>query len=335
MIDAFVFLAPLFLLAVVFLLGLTGCLSKPTPQAPPPPSITPPLNPVWGYSAGGASVTIYGANFANGDTVTFGGVSANVSSLSDAVIVATTPAHSPGAVDVVVTNTGGESGTAPQAFTYGITEAGTALDSKPSTAQLKLNPVQGQLIVLVVVWAGPGTLSVNAPGAVFTLIKQADLGPNNPPNQPVHVAVYFANNVGSAIAITGTLTGGSGPQLSMVATAYNSVDPNLSLAGQFNSQQGAGTNIALPLSIPGLAPGDLIYAVVATLNAVGDLGGTMTPPMDSTVVTRTQSPIPSYLLVDDHVVLPQDTGGPYNIMVTGGGSAISWYAFGMRIKAGA
>ena len=334
MVDPFIFLAPLFLLAVVSLLGLTGCLSKPTPQGSPVPSITPPLNPVWGYSAGGASVTIYGAKFTDGDTVTFGGVAASVTSLSDSVMVVTTPPHSPGGVDVVVANTEGKNGTASQAFTYGITETGTALDSRASTSQLKLSPVQGQLVVVAVVWAGAGTLNVTAPGTTFTRLNQADIGPNNPPNQPVHIAVYFANNLSSAIAITGTLTGGGGPQLSMIATAYNSVDPGLSLAGQFNSQQGSGTNIALPLSIPGLTPGDLIYALAVTLDATGKLGDTVTPPADQTIVTRTQSPIPPYLLVNDHVVLPQDTAGSYNITATGSDSAGSWYAFGMRIKAG-
>ena len=333
MMDAFVFLTPFLLLVVVSLLGFAGCSFQHGVQATP--SITPPLKPEWGYSTGGTSVTINGSNFNKDDTVTFGGVaSSSVTSPGTSAIVATTPGHSPGVVDVVVTNTSGNGDTAQQAFTYGIPEIGTALNSKPATSQLKLDPIQGQLIVLCIVWGGAGTLTVTAtPTAAFTLVNQADLGPNNPPNQPVHVAVFFANNLTSAIVITATLTGGSASQLSMVATAYNFVDPSFSAAGQFNSAQGAGTNVALPLSIPGLTPGGLIYAVVTTLNANGILAGTITPPADPTVITRTQSPIPGYLLVDDHVVLPQDTTAAYNITATASDPAGSWYVFGMRIRA--
>jgi hypothetical protein len=333
MMDAFIFLAPVLLLAIVALVGLAGCSFHSSPDLNLP-SISPPLSPQSGSAAGGDSVTINGGNFVNNDTVTFGGVAATVTSLATGSIVVTTPAHSPGAVDVVVTNTVGNNATASQAFTYGMAESGTTLNSKPATSQLKLDPVQGQLVVLCVVWGGAGTLTVTAtPAAAFTLVNQADLGPNNPPNQPVHVAVFFANNLASAIAITATLTGGSASQLSLVATAYNFVDPSFSAAGQFNSAQGAGTNIALPLSIPGLTPGGLIYTVVATLNATGILAGTITPPADPTVITRTQSPIPGYLLVDDHVVLPQDTTAPYNITATASDPAGSWYVFGMRIRA--
>jgi len=51
--------------------------------------------------------------------VTFGGTAAtNVSVVSSTQITATTPAHAAGAVNVVVTNTGGPSGTLTNGFTY-------------------------------------------------------------------------------------------------------------------------------------------------------------------------------------------------------------------------
>ena len=78
--------------------------------------------PNTGSTAGGTSVTINGTNFFNPSTVTFGGVAAtNVIVVNSTTITATTPAHAPGPVDVVVTDgfpCTGISGTLPNGFTY-------------------------------------------------------------------------------------------------------------------------------------------------------------------------------------------------------------------------
>jgi hypothetical protein len=77
------------------------------------------VSPNTGTTAGGTSVTIAGANFAPGATVTFGGTAAlNVNVTSATSITATTPAHAGGAVSVVVTNPDGQSGALAGGFTY-------------------------------------------------------------------------------------------------------------------------------------------------------------------------------------------------------------------------
>jgi len=77
------------------------------------------VSPATGSTAGGAAVTVSGTGFTAGATVTFGGVSAtNISVNSGTSISARTPAHAAGAVDVVVTNTDGQSGTLSAGFTY-------------------------------------------------------------------------------------------------------------------------------------------------------------------------------------------------------------------------
>jgi phosphatidylserine/phosphatidylglycerophosphate/cardiolipin synthase-like enzyme len=83
-----------------------------------PPTVTSIL-PATGSSFGGTIVTITGTNFANGATVSFGGVPAtNVSVLSSTSISARAPAHAIGPVDVVVANTDGGRGALANAFTY-------------------------------------------------------------------------------------------------------------------------------------------------------------------------------------------------------------------------
>ncbi|WP_328391248.1 IPT/TIG domain-containing protein [Nocardia sp. NBC_00416] len=73
--------------------------------------------PASGPASGGTAVTIPGTDLTTTESVTFDGVLAPFSVLSDAALVAVTPPGTVGAVDIVVTTTGG-SATATGAFTY-------------------------------------------------------------------------------------------------------------------------------------------------------------------------------------------------------------------------
>jgi uncharacterized protein (TIGR03382 family) len=76
------------------------------------------LTPTSGTSAGGATVTLTGDHFATGAVVTFGGTAGTITSLSATSIVANTPAHAAGAVDVVVTNPDGQASTLTGGYTF-------------------------------------------------------------------------------------------------------------------------------------------------------------------------------------------------------------------------
>ena len=93
-----------------------------TTSGTPPPAPAPTVagvSPNSGTTGGGTSVTITGANFVAGATVTFGGAAAtNVNVANASSITATTPAHAAGAVNVVVTNTNGLSGALTGGYTY-------------------------------------------------------------------------------------------------------------------------------------------------------------------------------------------------------------------------
>lgn len=85
---------------------------------PAEPSISA-VAPNTGSTAGGTAVTISGANFASGATVSFGGATAtNVNVASSTTITASTPAHPSGVVSVTVTNPGGQAGTLANGFSY-------------------------------------------------------------------------------------------------------------------------------------------------------------------------------------------------------------------------
>ena len=76
------------------------------------------ISPRSGSTAGGTPVTLTGRNFVAGATVSFGGAAAVVTTVNATTIAAKTPAHKPGAVNVVVTNPDGQSGTFASGFIY-------------------------------------------------------------------------------------------------------------------------------------------------------------------------------------------------------------------------
>ena len=124
-----------------------------TPPPPSPPTITS-VSPTSGTTTGGTSVTISGANFAPGATVSFGGATApNVTVANASSITATTPAHAAGTVNVVVTNPDHQAATLTNGYTY------TAPPPAPAPTVNSVTPNSGP--------AGGGT-SVTISGSNFT-----------------------------------------------------------------------------------------------------------------------------------------------------------------------
>lgn len=77
------------------------------------------VSPISGPAAGGTTVTISGASFQSGVSVTFGGLAASSVTLSNSnSIVAVTPEHSSGPATVTVTNANGQSATLSSGFTF-------------------------------------------------------------------------------------------------------------------------------------------------------------------------------------------------------------------------
>jgi hypothetical protein len=76
------------------------------------------LSPNVGTTAGGTVVTINGASFVNGATVSFGGTSVGVTFNSSTQLIVTAPAHATGPVSVTVTNPDTGAGTKTNAFFY-------------------------------------------------------------------------------------------------------------------------------------------------------------------------------------------------------------------------
>jgi len=169
--------------------------SSPVPTA---------VSPTSGTTSGGTSVTIGGTNFVSGATVTFGGTAAtSVVVVSSSSITATTPAHAAGAVNVVVTNSNGQSGTLTNGYTY--TSNGSIMfvqiASGPPTIQASNTSVAviyqntqtaGNLNIVVVGW-GDTTSSISSVTDTKGNTYTRAVGPTT--NTGLQESIYYAKNI--------------------------------------------------------------------------------------------------------------------------------------------
>jgi hypothetical protein len=166
--------------------------------APTISNVTPNNGPL----AGGTAVTITGANFVSGATLSFGGTSAtNVVVVSSTQITATTPAHAAGAVNVVVTNSDTQNGTLTNGFTFTTTVAINFGQVAAATPQVPTQVVTvafpgaqtvGDLNIVVVGWNDTASIVqsvTDSAGNVYSLA----IGPTT--GTGLRQSIYYAANI--------------------------------------------------------------------------------------------------------------------------------------------
>jgi IPT/TIG domain len=164
------------------------------------PTITS-ISPNSGSTNGGTAVTITGTNFVSGATVTFGGTPAtNVTVVSSTSITATTPAHAAGAVNVVVSDSGG-SGTLTNGFTYianasiGFVQVASATPQSP-TATVKVTYPQtqtaGDLNLVAVGW---NDTSATVQSVTDSLGNSYALAAGPVKGTALTQSIYYAKNI--------------------------------------------------------------------------------------------------------------------------------------------
>jgi hypothetical protein len=229
------------------------------------------ISPTSGTTSGGTPVTISGTNFASGATVTFGATAAtNVVVVSSTTITATTPAHAAGAVNVVVTNSNGQSGTLTNGYTY--TSSGTITfvqaASGPSSIQATntsvvtayLHPqTAGNLNIVAVGWADTtSSISsvVDSKGNIYTRA----VGPTT--NTGVQQSIYYAKNIaGGANKVKVTFNQAAAyPDVRILE--YSGLDPTSPL-DVTAAAAGSGTN-ASSGSATTTSANELIFGAGAT-----------------------------------------------------------------------
>ena len=171
------------------------------------------ISPGSGSTNGATPVTISGTNFLAGATVQIGGVVAtNVQVTSGTTLTANTPAHSAGAVDIVVTNPDYQQGTLRSAYTYaqsqGISFVQENFTTKPKvvksvTSTYSLSQVAGDLNLVVVGW--------NDATATVTSVTDSSGNSYAPAGgvvtgKALRQVIYYAKNIVAAGAGANTVT---------------------------------------------------------------------------------------------------------------------------------
>ncbi len=213
----------------------------------PAPTVTA-ISPASGVANGGTAVTITGANFLAGATVSLGGAAAtNVTVASTTSITATTAAHSAGVVNVAVTNTDAQVGTLANGYTYngtnpaptvasitpnsGTTGGGTAVTITGSGflagATVSLGGAAATGVTVVNSTTITATTAAHAAGAVSVVVTNTDAQSGTLTN-----GFTYTTSTGGGGPIAFVQVNSAIPQTATAAVALSYVSPQT--AGNLN-----------------------------------------------------------------------------------------------------
>jgi hypothetical protein len=165
------------------------------------------VSPSSGDTAGGTVVTITGSNFASGATVSFGGSPASgVSFVSSTQLMATTPPHAAGSVNVAVTNPDGASAMLPGGFTFG-TSSLTISSVSPNSGG-----TAGGTVVTITGsnFASGATVSFGgSPASGVSFVNATQLKATTPAHAAGSVNVAVTNPDGASAMLPGGFTFGT------------------------------------------------------------------------------------------------------------------------------
>ena len=234
------------------------------------------ISPSSGPTSGGTTVTISGANFASGATVTFGGtVAASVTVSSSSQIVAVTPSHLAGSAGVIV-QVSGQSSSSSVNFLYNVLTP-TVTSVVPNSG-----PTAGGTTVTITgtnFLAGALVLFGTAPATNVTVVSATQIQATTPANAagPANVTVQDPGNVSgsSSGGFTYTSSSSGPPTITGVSPSSGPPGTQVTITGTnftsgatvaFGSTNSPSTvfisSTELTASVPTLAAGT--YSLTAT-----------------------------------------------------------------------
>ena len=287
------------------LLGAFTFEGSPLNTGGPAPTVNSVL-PNSGPVVGGTVVTITGTDFQSGATVTFGQTPAAVDFNNATHLQATTPAHFPGPVDVIVRNPDTQSARVPGGFTYQPVPAPTIISLLPTSG-----PEAGG--TLVTVWgtnflAGATVSFGGVAAASVTVTSATQLGAVTPPHAAGVVDVRVTNlddqfatlvagftygtpppTITSVSPNSGTIAGGT--SVTITGTGFQPGVPGTTVT--FDAVAATGVNVISATQIQVVTPAHEAGAV--DVKVTNPDAQSATPPGRYTYVT---SPIITGLSVD-------------------------------------
>jgi hypothetical protein len=262
---------------------------KVVAAANPAPTVVSIL-PTSGSTGGGTVVTISGSGFLTNPTVTFGGVAATSVSATATSITATAPAHAAGKVDVVVTNSDGQSATLAQAFTYTLpspTISSISPNSGPTSGgtPVTITGTNFQSGATVTFGARPATDVVVVSATSIT--ARTPLGP---PSEQLAVNVTVTNPDSTSASANGAFT------YTVPALVVLSITPNTALP--------SGATGAASTSVTIFGAG--FTTALATSVSVGGIAATNVQVIDPVTI---------------HATVPVHAAGTGDVVVTSGAAS--------------
>jgi hypothetical protein len=252
--------------------------------APTVSSIIPTSGPI----GGGTVVTISGTGFLTNPTVKFGATVATNVSATATSITATAPAHAAGKVDVVVTNSDGQSATLAQAFTYnlpaptisnispnsGPTTGGTPVTITGTNFQSGATVTFGALAATDVTFVSATSITARTPLGPATQQLAVDVSVTNPDSTKATATGAFTYTVPPLAVISITpntalpsgATGAAATSVTIFGAGFTTASTSVTVAGM------AATNVQVvdPVTIHATLPvhaagtGDVVVTVGAT-----------------------------------------------------------------------
>lgn len=206
------------------------------------------ISPASGPVTGGTAVTITGAGFVTGATVTFGGIPATTATVNSGTqVVAVTPPKAAGTADVVVRNPDGQTVSLAGGFTY---QAGPGI-TKVSPF---IGPIAGGTVVTIdgAGFAAGATVTFGGTAAVIKELTSSKIAVITPARSAGMVNVVVTNPDGLTITLVNAFTYSDAPSVSAVTPAVGPAN--------------GGTKIAITGS--GFAPGATVKVGGSTAQAV-------------------------------------------------------------------
>jgi hypothetical protein len=293
--------------------------SRYTYVTPPPGAVAvTSVTPTSGTTIGGTIVTITGANFAAGASVTFGGTAATAVTVNSATqITATTPAHAAGAVTIVVTNSDGRTGSLANGYTYAI--------QPPSVGRLSPanGPTVGGTAVMISGSGFTGATAVTFGGAAATAFTVT--------NDTTIAATTPAHAAGQVDAVVTTPAGAS-PVTATSKFTYNPPPPTVERIAPGTGPAAGGTTVivrgkhftgATAVRFGGTDGSDLVVQSDTTLTVVAPAGAAGT--IDLRVVAPDGTSVTGDGARFTYVACPDGCRAQSTAAAFGGGTASNTY----------
>lgn len=294
----------------------------------------PSLNPAAGSTAGGTSITIVGANFLAGATVSVGGINCPTTSVTSTSIVCTTGAHAAGSVSVVVTNPDSQAATKSAGYVY---QGAPGLISVALQAVPTLNPPSGSIAGGTnVIISGSGFVAgatVTFGGVACTNVAvlssssifcKTPVSPLAPP-QTGAVAVVVTNaDMQSSPSLPNAFTYKLAPTISSVTVPPLTVVAGSVAGGTIVNINGANFDTTASVSIGGIAcTVTSATATLLTCQTGGHAGGLV-----DVVVTNSDLQSATAISAYTYQTAPTVSNVSYNAGAIGGGTLVTIHGTG-------